>query len=168
MKVVKVVHAHEVEQLTREGWALVFTHANAQRIESQKILKRSAGYHDGQPQWQPEQYEPFTAVLTDPLFVLEKDVDTVLREQQISERLGMCDTERIIALDKVKKLEAQIEMTKEVVAERDAALARANKAEADLRHARGASETRLIKLEADLAKVRKEIGEARWREVTGS
>lgn len=166
MKVTKVVNHDQVEYLTREGWQLVFTHGNAQRIAVEPVKTREAGYHGG-PSWEPERYENTVATIVDPLFVLEKDTDVASREAELQEQL-YAERETVGRQElMIRELQGKVFTAEQNEACNERRVKEYAEANASLREKNFDASDKMRKLEADLAKVRKEIGEARWREVLG-
>lgn len=165
MKVTKVVQFDQVEQLTSSGWALVCNVQN-QRIDTKKELEQHS--HSTSHGWIPDKYKIDTAVVNETLFVLEKDAEAVDIDRTLQSQLHAAEEynrklrEKVFALeeDARKLIKQRDELTKfnvEVTAKRD-----------HFQKERDAGDTRMRKLEEDLAKVRKAVGELKWAEILGA
>jgi len=163
MKVIKTCYGDDVEFLTSTGWVLIATHVMAERFVEHRHIVKEAGYREGMSNYQPAEYKTEAAVLADPMFVLEKDSEVISRESELIAQVNQAmETERNQAkmIHDLQQKVFQAEQN-QAVAERSL-----ESWKADYRVARERI-VKLEKLEGDLAKIRKEIGEARWREVIG-
>ena len=167
-KLNQVVRADSVGHLTAEGWQLVDRIEHAQRIATARHVIE-CGHNEPDPRpgygdrWIPEKYGEKAEVITEPLFVLERDADEMDREQHLKDEIDAAN--RVIA-----ELRFQAEENKKahakLVDERSQAESNCAKAE----EARNASNElnrklreQMATMERDAAKIRKELGDGRWR-----
>jgi len=173
MKVSKIAGPYELERLTLDGWELVQTIANAQRVNVQRELVQD-GYRKHEPNpngyptetWVPQQWQSSVDVVNEPLFLLVKDVDVLTREARLEAEIVGFTKECADKADKMNELLAFAEKQKELHAD-------ARKEIEMLKSACGTKDAcikqmavQLRELERDLARVRTEIGDSRWREIT--
>lgn len=149
-----VVKRHEVEERSRDGWALAMVvHSTELACERNQYGYRGA---------------MVTPPLVEdvPLFVLIRGYDTELAAAR--EETAKWKVERDNAAkdwhDAERKLRTVEKERDDARGERDAFKLAAERQESRAR----TREEQVAKLEADLAKVRREIGDAEWKRITGS
>lgn len=165
--IVKVVSAHDVEYLSKDGWKLQETLGNASRVERTREIEQQS--HNGPSgSWIPEKYKCDSHVVVEPMFVMAKDAEIVAREDRLQADLAKLNAH----VDKLNKdveelnktLKTQREKTEN--AEGDATLAKAErdrmKSELEKLQLHAKDQERLVGL------ARKELGEARWRDIDGT
>lgn len=161
---VKVVQQQEVEGLTASGWRLTEILGNASEVDQRRVLLRPA-HNDERGVWQQELWSDQLVVVTRPLFVMRRDSGSreVQLEKEINRLHGQLEDLKHEA-DKAKEREdihkkVSEDMAKKVVRaelERDQAQKDSGAYKGQLEHANSL-----------LALIRKEVGEAKWREYTG-
>lgn len=157
MKVTKVVQFDQVESLTSRGWTLVCNVQN-QRFDVRRELEQQS--HSNMGSWVPEKYKVDTAVVTETLFVLEKDEEAISHEAQLEHDL--CELRERLRT-KEREVTEVMKLCTEVTHQRDVEKgirAAEERKAADHR-------VRLDALEGDLAKVRRAIGDQQWTAITG-
>lgn len=162
MKVTKIVRGPEVEQLTRDGWHLVYHIDTAQRFAHQGEAFRNPY---SPPYSAPTEVKGHVGIVTDPLFALEKEQEILDREAQLEGRISNAEVKFSEMRDETAKLAKQLSDTQGALAvekgkvhDRDNEIIRLKQ-----KHVDAVELNR--RLEGDLAKVKNEIGEARWREI---
>jgi len=160
MKVTKVVRSHEVEELTREGWHLVFHIDTAQRVAHH----REAFPGSYNPHVPPEG-KTVVGAITDPLFALEKDQEILTREAELAGRIGNAEVKFREMRDEAAKLTKTLNDTQSELKIAQHSCAIAHDEIEQLRAKNKQAGELYRKLEGDMARVRNEIGEARWREI---
>lgn len=155
MKISKVVDAASLELATRDGWALVFTGSQHERIEVNRRQPTQDERNRGA--WQDVVEYAVGPRLT---FVVEKDAEVQSREDVAQSNAMNADRQRREAEQALEKLKAQygkLETEIERVTERErAAVRRCDDAV-----------TRCRKLEVDIGKIRQALGDLRMKEILG-
>ncbi len=160
---VKVVTQHEVENLTAMGWKLTEILGNASEVDQRRVLLRPAG-NDERGMWRNEEWGDQLVVVTRPLFVMRRDSES--REVQLEKEINRLHLQLEDAKHEVDAAKADVDRAKKV--QHDLA---EQKVSAELerdRHKRDAQANKEQWLHADklLNFIRKEVGEAKWREFT--
>lgn len=165
--VIKVVFAEEVENLTRLGWALVEVLGNASQPYNFSTLLRPSG-NDSHGIWQSEVYRNDTVAIVRPLFVLRKDIEVLAREDALFVQVAKLDADLKTALGLHKSAEDAA----------TTAASDAKNAREQLRFAEGQRENAMKDLDKAktintehqtlLNRIRRELGDAKWRELEGS
>lgn len=160
---VRTCTGDELEYLTQTGWELLDTR-DEERQEFGLSYSTQETAPGGYPQYVQKQGPP--VLVKRPVFVLGFGRDeemALLREdlrlakQNFDDAAKIRETamkEREAAVIRGEKAEAQVEQLKKDLDRKDANLV--------------STQARYRKLEADLAKLRTEIGDARWREILGT
>lgn len=166
-EIVKVVNHEVVEQLTREGWRLTELLANASEPHFTNTLIRPAG-NDPNHCWQPEVYSVTTIAVTRPLFVMRKDVEIISREDALAAQyLHSCkELEETRKEGQTFKREAESANSAKnnALEQKSMAETQRNNALKDVQKQKDINEEHKKLID----RVRREIGDAKWRELEGS
>ena len=164
----RACEAHELEKLTSNGWSLREVLAGDQvvpgLVRTDHVVIPGANGCGGYAS--PVQNQEPSRVVRRPLFLLARSRDeelAILRETvaALHEAIAAAGHARDEADRALKKAEAARD-------HEAAATKRALQDLASVAASCGAERDRANKMEADLAKVRKEVGEARVREIVGA
>jgi hypothetical protein len=160
---IKVVTGYEVENLTRQGWKLVFCYQDAMLMPCQETAPR--GFLNPTNTYAPDTVEVRTSrPYSVTYFVLRQDEESALAQAQVS-----FEAERARADAAVEAEKALFEKTKEAIKalalekDRIKTLELTNKS---LGSERDALRDTNKRMETDLAKLRKAIGELQFKEIT--
>lgn len=152
----KIVHSHEVESLTRDGWKFEQTLV-ASRIDFVNPITEGASHENN---YTPKCHA-FAGVVQDPLFVLSHESDAI----DAMERLTKINESLVIRSDEAQR------RADEWLGKYERLLKAAKDDEATLAAAQDRNrylQTCLRKLESDLAKVRAAIGTKAYDEAISS
>lgn len=161
---VRTARGEELESLTLSGWKLVFSyqqvvHESCQEQEIFDPSKFNGYYNNGYPTVNVTRYKPNTTTL----FVLHKSESSALESMQAQ----LTDTQTALSQEhytserlgkELSDAQKQVETEKSISTQRSDTIRRV---EAERDRFRSTS----TKLEADLAKIRKAIGERSFNEI---
>ncbi len=169
-KIYRTCGPGDLEILTRDGWLLVKVIQSDRMIDVQEDVAhfdeappRSDGYYRA-PGWQHASVTK-KVVVTDTLFLLEKDESTVIAE--LEAKIKETETKASAADVEKKKAEKDLAELKARAVDERAYAARVNDMLEKSRREVSDLEKTKNRMEADLAKVQRAVGELRMREIVG-
>jgi hypothetical protein len=166
-KLVRTANPEDVYSLTTDGWEVVARIDDRQRvaITDYEIEKAGNKVVAGQTYqtWVPAIMGQRIDVITEPMFVLEKDAESATHEAQLKAELFESNTQLYSLRDKLAGHDKEMEAAQAAKLLAEAKLAEEKNLNA--KHTKELSELRASekKLRADMEKLRREVGEGRWR-----
>jgi len=157
-KVHKVVKPDQLEWETRLGWSLVCVIQQTRVQTLREIQQQGHNHHNGS--WVPEQYQMQSHIVSDPMFLVEKDQEIINREEQLEANAAN-------AREELRKLKLEFENAGKQIKTLEEGKARDIKDQQQLADDVRAARDAKRKLEGDLAKVRAAIGDLKWKEIVG-
>lgn len=155
---VRTCAKEEVESLTSQGWIL-------REIHEEQHFERGGSYQDYNSNGFSFTRQHPDLVVSKLVFVLEYSRDQELLDLRAA--LGVSQAEKRSAVERAASSEKSVKDVERRAATLSEALKVSNDLAARRESERSAAEVLKRRLEEDLAKVRREIGEARFREIVG-
>ncbi len=169
-KVYRTCGPGDLEILTRDGWSLTKVLQSDKMIDVQEDVahfdeapQRSDGYYRA-PAWQ-HACVTRKVVVADTLFLLEKDESTVIAElevkvKEVEAKASASDAEKKKAEKDLAELKARAVDERAYAARVNDMLEKSRREVSDLEKTKN-------RMEADLAKVQRAVGELRMHEIVG-
>lgn len=169
MKLTRVVSASSVEASTLDGWQVVDIIKDVTTIRSSvECVQQSYNEYDnanGRQTFHPHKNQVFQAVVTEPLFVLEKDADEASRETALKHDLEIAQTSLKSTVEQLAAIQAELS---DITKQRDnarAALDRESTNNVGLAARNTELINKLAAIENEARKIRRYVGEGRWQSI---